>query len=52
MQTTDERDFGKHFLEDIAIWFSGKLDPIDVFPEDKLEEWARSNGYVHESELE
>lgn len=35
-------------LDATISWIAQNLDPIDVFDEDDLIEWAESNGYTKE----
>ena len=44
--------FGTRFLDAIAEWMDENLMPEDVFSHEPLADWARENGYVHESTSE
>lgn len=44
-----DNDFMSHvisgcLLEDAIDWISSNMDPDEVFPRDKLEQWANDNG--------
>jgi len=45
-------DLFSNLLDETLEWIQNKLSPEDVFDKDKLEEWARDNGFIHTSEIE
>jgi len=49
---TYQYQFGNRFLDNIIDWIKNNLMPEDVFSKNALADWARENGYVHESTLE
>lgn len=62
MGTTHKQDqdflsdvLGFGLLESSIEWISQNLNPIDVFKEDVLQDWAKSNDFIdihNQSELE
>lgn len=41
----NQKEFGADFLEQICEWIADNMDPEDVFPAGRLEEWARDNDF-------
>lgn len=33
-------------LPDLCEWINTEIDPVDVYDESKLADWARENGYA------
>jgi hypothetical protein len=53
--TREDEDFVsamdlKHLLERAAEYIAGNFDPEDIYPEEKLREWALDNGFVKSEE--
>ncbi len=57
MSTTgrQDRQFDLHMKDDLTLrlesaleWIKENLTPEQVFDQDELEDWARSNGFVEE----
>lgn len=38
-----DNEFGRRFAEDVVEWVGETCDPVDVFGEDALIEWAKNN---------
>ena len=54
MDCKDNESFTKEIMAayplDCAIdWIKSNMEPEDVFDEDKLSDWAESNGYTKET---
>jgi hypothetical protein len=41
-----------YFLESATEWIQNEFSPDELFSEAELEEWAKDNGFIHESEIE
>jgi len=52
MRSRAEQAFGIEFLDAIAEWIGKNEDikPEDVFPEEKLQQWAKDNDYITKDE--
>ncbi len=50
MQDHAEITMSNATLDEAIDWIANELSPDDVFPDDKLEKWAESNGYTKEQE--
>lgn len=45
------KDF-KELTEQTAEWVSKYMNPEEVFPDGKLEDWARGAGFIHKDDAE
>ncbi len=43
MYISDEKAFGKEFLDDIVTWISENLYLNEVFPKERIVEWVKEN---------
>lgn len=48
--TSQDREFGSYFLDDIANWIGQHYNPEDVFDESELIQWALDNGFEKKEE--
>lgn len=42
--------FGDELVEHTTDWIQENLDPIDVFSEEQLIQWAEKNGFILQSD--
>ena len=38
-----------YLLDDAVNWIQSCLEPVDVFTDEQLRDWARNNGFTEES---